>query len=139
AKGAPPPRNLSGTATAGTGNSGKQRPAGRSPTVQVARAAAGRRSSQVPMTEGEGEGVPGSPRTRDGALMTPAIASPLGEGVGRHVGPDAAEQARMLAVVGYSSLAELAAGAVPDSIRLAPDGASGPVLAVPEACTEHEV
>ncbi len=35
----------------------------------------------------------------------------------RHIGPDAAEQAAMLAAIGYSSLADLMAAAVPESIR----------------------
>ncbi len=35
----------------------------------------------------------------------------------RHIGPAADEQAKMLAVVGYGSLDELADAAVPDAIR----------------------
>ncbi len=38
--------------------------------------------------------------------------------VGRHVGPDAEQQARMLAALGLTSLDELVDRAVPDSIRL---------------------
>ncbi|HEY8730200.1 MAG TPA: hypothetical protein VIL94_11500, partial [Acidothermaceae bacterium] len=38
----------------------------------------------------------------------------------RHIGPDADEQAKMLAVVGYGSLAELIEQAVPASIRDTP-------------------
>ena len=40
----------------------------------------------------------------------------------RHIGPDADEQAKMLAVVGYGSLAELIEQAVPASIRDDPGG-----------------
>jgi glycine dehydrogenase len=51
----------------------------------------------------------------------------------RHIGPSPDEQAKMLAVVGHGSLADLAAAALPDSIRSA-----GP-LRVPPAGTEDEV
>ncbi|NJP43724.1 aminomethyl-transferring glycine dehydrogenase [Actinacidiphila epipremni] len=51
----------------------------------------------------------------------------------RHIGPDAAEQAKMLAHVGYGSLDELTDAAVPDSIR------SAAALALPPARTEAEV
>ncbi|GGZ55041.1 glycine dehydrogenase (decarboxylating) [Streptomyces inusitatus] len=51
----------------------------------------------------------------------------------RHIGPDAGAQAKMLAQVGYGSLDELTAAAVPDVIKTA--GALG----LPEARTEAEV
>lgn len=51
----------------------------------------------------------------------------------RHVGPNAAAQAKMLAQVGYGSLDELTAAAVPDVIR------SAEALALPAARTEAEV
>ncbi|WP_419993066.1 aminomethyl-transferring glycine dehydrogenase [Streptomyces boninensis] len=51
----------------------------------------------------------------------------------RHIGPDAAAQAKMLAQVGYGSLAELTAAAVPEVIK----GAEH--LALPDARTEAEV
>ena len=51
----------------------------------------------------------------------------------RHIGPDAAAQAKMLAQVGYGSLDELTAAAVPDTIR------SAGALGLPEARTEAEV
>jgi glycine dehydrogenase len=51
----------------------------------------------------------------------------------RHIGPDAAAQAKMLAQVGYGSLDELTAAAVPDSIK------STEALRLPEARTEAEV
>ncbi|MEU1627959.1 aminomethyl-transferring glycine dehydrogenase [Streptomyces sp. NPDC020096] len=51
----------------------------------------------------------------------------------RHVGPDAAAQAKMLAQVGYGSLDELTAAAVPDTIK------SLEALRLPEARTEAEV
>ncbi|MET9218528.1 aminomethyl-transferring glycine dehydrogenase [Streptomyces sp. NPDC003300] len=50
----------------------------------------------------------------------------------RHIGPDAAAQAKMLAQVGYGSLDELTEAAVPDTIR------SAQALALPEARTEAE-
>ncbi|MET0508388.1 MAG: aminomethyl-transferring glycine dehydrogenase [Burkholderiaceae bacterium] len=50
--------------------------------------------------------------------------------IGRHIGPTAAEQARMLAVVGYGSLEALVAATVPDSIRLAQP------IAIGEPCSE---
>ena len=53
----------------------------------------------------------------------------------RHIGPDADEQAKMLAVVGYGSLAELIEQAVPASIREVPDRQS----AIPPAASEVEV
>ncbi|MER5771981.1 aminomethyl-transferring glycine dehydrogenase [Streptomyces sp. NPDC001985] len=51
----------------------------------------------------------------------------------RHIGPDAAAQAKMLAQVGYGSLDELTAAAVPDVIK------SAEALALPDARTEAEV
>ncbi|MBD0737721.1 aminomethyl-transferring glycine dehydrogenase [Streptomyces sp. CBMA29] len=50
----------------------------------------------------------------------------------RHIGPDAAAQAKMLAQVGYGSLDELTEAAVPDTIR------SAQALALPDARTEAE-
>jgi glycine cleavage system pyridoxal-binding protein P len=46
---------------------------------------------------------------RDHAVLGPFVA--------RHVGPDAAEQRRMLSFLGYASLHELAIAAVPENIR----------------------
>ncbi|MER5554030.1 aminomethyl-transferring glycine dehydrogenase [Streptomyces sp. NPDC002793] len=51
----------------------------------------------------------------------------------RHIGPDAGAQAKMLAQVGYGSLDELTAAAVPDVIR------SAEALNLPGARTEAEV
>ncbi|MFD5753423.1 aminomethyl-transferring glycine dehydrogenase [Streptomyces sp. NPDC127033] len=51
----------------------------------------------------------------------------------RHIGPDAGAQAKMLAQVGYGSLDELTAAAVPDAIR------SAEALDLPDARTEAEV
>ncbi|MFF9403605.1 MULTISPECIES: aminomethyl-transferring glycine dehydrogenase [unclassified Streptomyces] len=51
----------------------------------------------------------------------------------RHIGPDAEAQSKMLAQVGYGSLDELTAAAVPDVIR------SAEALALPGARTEAEV
>ncbi|MFE6132012.1 aminomethyl-transferring glycine dehydrogenase [Streptomyces sp. NPDC056437] len=51
----------------------------------------------------------------------------------RHIGPDAEAQAKMLAQVGYGSLDELTAAAVPDVIK------NAEALALPEARTEPEV
>ncbi|WP_327292581.1 aminomethyl-transferring glycine dehydrogenase [Streptomyces sp. NBC_01198] len=51
----------------------------------------------------------------------------------RHIGPDAADQAKMLAQVGYGSLDELTDAAVPDTIK------SAAALALPAARTEAEV
>ena len=50
----------------------------------------------------------------------------------RHIGPDAEAQAKMLAQVGYGSLDDLTAAAVPDSIR------SAQALGLPDALTEAE-
>lgn len=51
----------------------------------------------------------------------------------RHIGPDAGAQAKMLAQVGYGSLDELTAAAVPDVIK------SAAALGLPDARTEAEV
>ncbi|WP_329129261.1 aminomethyl-transferring glycine dehydrogenase [Streptomyces sp. NBC_01476] len=51
----------------------------------------------------------------------------------RHIGPDAAAQAKMLAQVGYGSLDELTDAAVPDAIK------SAEALGLPPARTEAEV
>ncbi|MEV6263005.1 aminomethyl-transferring glycine dehydrogenase [Streptomyces sp. NPDC051784] len=51
----------------------------------------------------------------------------------RHIGPDASAQAKMLAQIGYGSLDELTAAAVPDVIK------SAEALDLPEARTEAEV
>ena len=51
----------------------------------------------------------------------------------RHIGPDGAAQAKMLAQVGYGSLDDLTAAAVPDAIR------SAEALRLPDARTEAEV
>ncbi|MBT2369197.1 aminomethyl-transferring glycine dehydrogenase [Streptomyces sp. ISL-10] len=51
----------------------------------------------------------------------------------RHIGPDAAAQAKMLAQVGYGSLDELTAAAVPDVIK------SAEALNLPDARTEADV
>ncbi|MFG3498912.1 aminomethyl-transferring glycine dehydrogenase [Streptomyces sp. NPDC047928] len=51
----------------------------------------------------------------------------------RHIGPDAEARAKMLAQVGYGSLDELTAAAVPDVIK------SAETLGLPEARTEAEV
>lgn len=51
----------------------------------------------------------------------------------RHIGPDGEAQAKMLAQVGYGSLDELTAAAVPDVIR------STEALRLPDARTEAEV
>lgn len=51
----------------------------------------------------------------------------------RHIGPDAADRAKMLAQVGYGSLDELTDAAVPDTIK------SAGALALPAARTEPEV
>ena len=53
--------------------------------------------------------------------------------VGRHVGPDADEQARMLATLGITSLDELIDRAVPEAIR------TREPLRVPGACSEADV
>jgi glycine dehydrogenase len=51
----------------------------------------------------------------------------------RHIGPDAPAQAKMLAQVGYGSLDELTAAAVPDAIK------SAEALKLPAARTEADV
>ncbi|MGQ0624221.1 MAG: aminomethyl-transferring glycine dehydrogenase [Sporichthyaceae bacterium] len=67
-------------------------------------------------------------------MSTPARLGPF---VARHVGPDAADQARMLAALGYPDLTALATAAVPASIRL--PFAQGDTLRVPAAVSEDEV
>src|SRR3954454_9719554 len=96
------------------------------------------------MTEGEAVGVPapGYPSQvasdQEASAMT-AHRIPLSEleqGIPfeqRHIGPDAEAQAKMLAQVGYGSLDELTAAAVPDVIR------SAEALNLPAARTEAEV
>ncbi len=59
----------------------------------------------------------------------------MSEFADRHIGPDHDEQAKMLAVVGYGSLAELVADAVPDAIR----EELGRRTAVPPAASEEQV
>ncbi len=51
----------------------------------------------------------------------------------RHIGPDADEQAKMLAVIGYGSLDDLADAALPEAIRAADP------LSLPAAGTEPEI
>ena len=51
----------------------------------------------------------------------------------RHIGPDHAAQAKMLAHIGFGSLDELTATAVPDVIK------SAEALGLPQARTEAEV
>ena len=55
--------------------------------------------------------------------------------VDRHIGPDTDEQAKMLAIVGFGSLAELVAHAIPSSIADEP----GRQSLIPPAATEAEV
>ncbi|MDA8371512.1 MAG: aminomethyl-transferring glycine dehydrogenase [Nocardiopsaceae bacterium] len=63
-------------------------------------------------------------------------AAPARGFVDRHIGPDPAERARMLAAVGYESTADLMAAAVPASI-LSAEGRPVP-LRLPEAVDETE-
>ncbi|WP_331272387.1 aminomethyl-transferring glycine dehydrogenase [Motilibacter aurantiacus] len=67
--------------------------------------------------------------------QTPPAGSPTPEPafLRRHIGATAQEQARMLAVLGYSSLDELTDAAVPEAIR------GGDSLALPPAVSEDEV
>ncbi|HVX42773.1 MAG TPA: aminomethyl-transferring glycine dehydrogenase [Mycobacteriales bacterium] len=58
---------------------------------------------------------------------------PAGEFIERHIGPTADEQAKMLAVVGYASLPDLTAAAIPAGIR-----AERP-LSLPEPAGEEQV
>jgi len=55
--------------------------------------------------------------------------------VDRHIGPDADERAKMLAVVGYGSMDELVADAIPNSIK----DEAGRRSVLPPAATESEV
>ncbi|MGQ0846426.1 MAG: aminomethyl-transferring glycine dehydrogenase [Sporichthyaceae bacterium] len=66
---------------------------------------------------------------RDHAVLGPFVA--------RHVGPDAAEQRRMLSFLGHASLHELAIAAVPENIRLPFDLEQ--TLDVPAAVSEEDV
>ncbi|HUG50576.1 MAG TPA: glycine dehydrogenase, partial [Terrimesophilobacter sp.] len=54
----------------------------------------------------------------------------------RHIGTDAAAQRRMLDVLGYRTVGQLAAAAVPDSIRQRPAGAAASIL--PPAASERD-
>lgn len=96
------------------------------------------------MTEGEAvrAATPWRPSQvvtdQEASTMTPRRTplSQLEQGIPfeqRHIGPDAEAQAKMLAQVGYGSLDELTAAAVPDVIR------SAEALNLPEARTEAEV
>jgi glycine dehydrogenase len=70
------------------------------------------------------------------APVTDAAATPLDATVPfarRHIGPAAEDQAKMLAVLGYSSLDELVATAVPSSVH------SDTPLALAAGRAEHEV
>ena len=60
---------------------------------------------------------------------------PLRDFVDRHIGPDTDAQAKMLAVVGYGSLEELVAAAVPPSIK----DEAGRRSVLPPAATEDQV
>jgi glycine dehydrogenase len=62
----------------------------------------------------------------------------FGAFVSRHVGPLPDEQAKMLAAVGFASLAELAEAAVPSSIR-SPGIRTAESLHLPPAASEEEV
>ena len=55
--------------------------------------------------------------------------------VARHIGPDAAQRARMLADLGLADLEALVAQVVPDAIRLAPEQAE---QGLPEGCDEAQ-
>jgi glycine dehydrogenase len=75
------------------------------------------------------------PRPADPAARRPTFgelerAAPF---AGRHIGPDADEQAKMLAVLGHGSLDELVAGAVPEVI------AATSALDLPAGRSEAEV
>src|SRR6478735_6224267 len=96
------------------------------------------------MTEGEAvrAATPWRPSQvvadQEASIMTPRRTplSQLEQGIPfeqRHIGPDAGAQAKMLAQVGYGSLDELTAAAVPDVIK------SAEALNLPEARTEAEV
>lgn len=96
------------------------------------------------MTEGEAVGVPvpGCPSKvasdqEASAMTAPRIPlSELEQGIPfeqRHIGPDTEARAKMLAQVGYGSLDELTATAVPDVIK------NAEALELPGARTEAEV
>ena len=55
--------------------------------------------------------------------------------VARHIGPDAAQQARMLADLGLADLEALVAQVVPERIRLAPDQSE---QGLPAGCDEAQ-
>ncbi len=79
----------------------------------------------------EGEPAPGSPER----APTSAEGLQMTQFADRHIGPDHDEQAKMLAVVGFGSLDELVADAVPESIR----EELGRRTALPAAATEDRV
>lgn len=96
------------------------------------------------MTEGEAVRAPAPwcpsqvVTDQEASTMTPRRTplSQLEQGIPfeqRHIGPDAEAQAKMLAQVGYGSLDDLTAAAVPDVIK------SAEALHLPSARTEAEV
>src|ERR1700753_1785631 len=96
------------------------------------------------MTEGEALRAPvsGTPRRsrRPGGLRSMTVnrstLADLERGTPfeqRHIGPDAAARAKMLPHIGYGSLDELTAAAVPDVIK------NAEALDLPVARTEAEV
>lgn len=96
------------------------------------------------MTEGEAVRAPAPwcpsqvVTDQEASTMTPRRTplSQLEQGIPfeqRHIGPDAEAQAKMLAQVGYGSLDDLTAAAVPDVIK------SAEALQLPSARTEAEV
>src|SRR6478609_8257945 len=96
------------------------------------------------MTEGEAVRAPAPwcpsqvVTDQEASTMTPRRTplSQLEQGIPfeqRHIGPDAEAQSKMLAQVGYGSLDELTAAAVPDVIK------SAEALGLPAARTEAEV
>jgi glycine dehydrogenase len=84
------------------------------------------RHSQVPMTEGE----PAARRVWRGKGGSVTSTDCFAD---RHIGPSTDERAKMLAVLGYGSLEDLAAAALPPAIR------SSAALDVPAAGTEEQV
>ncbi|HVT21667.1 MAG TPA: aminomethyl-transferring glycine dehydrogenase [Mycobacteriales bacterium] len=66
-------------------------------------------------------------------MTRPNDPGPAARFADRHIGPDADERAKMLAVVGYGSLGELADAALPGAIRSAGE------LPVPAAAGEDDV
>src|SRR5690606_9845870 len=69
----------------------------------------------------------------DGGVRSHVTKAPRGEFASRHIGTDARAQKHMLETLGYGSVDELLAAAVPDSI-VTKLGAEG----LPAAATEHE-